>query len=448
MTTGEAHSTPRAGPRADAGRSLRFNVVYAVLGMGTYSAAQLAVTMLLAKFAGATVLGQYFYALALSTPIILLLGLELRAVFVADVRNEFTFGTYAALRGAGMTLAAAILAGALAVEAVRGASGGTLAFLAGVFAGKLLWARSELSWGIFNRRERLDHLGAAAALRGITLVGAYAIVLPLAAKSAGDGASTADDSAMAGPAAIAAWLSVLAWLAIDVLHDHPRLRRHDDRTSGWTRADLWRLARRAAPLGLVAAAVNLNDGVPRLVLEYSGHTAALGYFGALYALTLVSQLVVVQMSNASSNRLSLYFQEDRAAFARLMVRLCAAALLIGGAMAAVVFVCGEWLLARLYRPEYAAYAFELRIVMLAQCLALLTAVWGIACTQMRVYWGQVPAQAATLLTTAAFALWLIPADPVRGAAWTAVARAVVQFVAYGLCLWVGCSGAGRVANSK
>ncbi|HQL53524.1 MAG TPA: hypothetical protein PLQ87_02370, partial [Phycisphaerae bacterium] len=68
----------------------------------------------------------------------------------------------------------------------------------------------------------------------------------------------------------------------------------------------------------------------------------------------------------------------------------------------------------------------------------LTSVCGAATTQMRLFWVQVPAQVVTLAATVVAAILLIPGDqPVRGAALTALVRAVVQFILYG-----GCVGAG------
>lgn len=418
------------GPVADGPRSLRNNMLYAVGGMGVYSASQLGVTILLAKFTSSAVLGAYFYAMAVSTPVILLLALELRAVFVSDTRNEFSYGVYRATRSLMLLLAAAILGLFLLGMAWNHADPATLALLGMVFIAKLQWAGAELRWGVFNRRERLDQLAGATFLRGATMLASYGVVLPFF--------SAAEDSRSdAWAAASAAGLNVIAWWLVDRLYDVRRIRALPDLECSWTWPAMRRLVRRAFPLGLVAMTINLNDNLPRLVLTHFGSPAALGYFGALFAITLAGQLIVVQSTNAATNRIALAFHSDRREFWKLVRHTLAIALSVGMALLLVIFAFGEPLLRVLYQPDYARYVPELRIVVIAQGLALITSVLGLICTQMGVFWTQVPAQAITLASTAVAALLLIPQDPIRGAAWTAMVRAVVQLAAYATCFLAG-----------
>ncbi len=412
-------------------RSLRRNVVHAVLGMGGYSAAQLLVTVLLAKFAGSDVLGTYFYALSLSTPIILLLGFELRAAFVADVRAEFSFGAYRSARNVGLLLAAALLALLLLRLQRGGADGATLALIAAVFGCKLAWAHAELGWGLFNRHERLDLMGRATGLRGAALVIPYAILLPLSAFG------WPAKMTPTWSAALASMIVCGAWSALTLVHDRPGFARLPRSDAGWNWRAVWGVLQRAAPLGLVAAAVNLNDSVPRIFVQERGSAAALGFFGAVATIPLVAQLIIVQTANAASNRLSAYYTHDRPAFGRLFGRLLLLAGGLGAVMFGVLAIGAEPILRYAYRAEYVQYAPELRMVATAQVLALFTAVFGCTATQMRVYWPQVPAQAVTLGATTIAAMMLIPGNPVHGAALTALIRAGAQFVAYLVCVSIG-----------
>lgn len=419
------------GPVAEQGRSLKRNIAYAVIGMGFYSASQFAVTVLLAKFANAEILGHYFLALAISTPIILFFGLELRGVFVADTGNDYTFGTYQRLRSTSLLLAALLLAGFLVSEVLRGTAPAVIAFLAAVFAGKLVWALAEMGWGVFNRRERLDLLGIATVLRGVGLVAPYAIILPVVRRQ-----FPGDDSALAWGAVLAAALVVINWWFTYSAFDKPARRKRDDLDRRWDWASVRKLAIRTLPMGLVVMTINLADSFPRVVIERTGSAQALGFFGAIVALTLIGNLVVVQAANAAANRLSLSYRTSGPHFAQLLLKLIGLALVVGIGMAALLIPFGKTILSALYRPEYAEYITELRIVLLAQIIALLTAVFGITVTQMRMFWLQVPAQLITLGATATAALLLIPGDAIRGAAATALVRALTQFILYAACiLW-------------
>jgi hypothetical protein len=199
------------------------------------------------------------------------------------------------------------------------------------------------------------------------------------------------------------------------------------------------LALQALPLGVVALIINLCDSFPRVVIERQPDgRALLGYFGALAYITLAGNLVVIQASTAAANRLALFYRQDFRAFLRVGARLAGTAAAIGSGVLIVTVLFGRWILSTLYTVDYARFETEFRIIVVAQCLALLTNVFGAATTQMRLFWLQVPAQAMTLLCTVAAAVVLIPGPhPVLGAAQTLLVRAVVQFVLYGACVGLG-----------
>ena len=79
------------------------------------------------------------------------------------------------------------------------------------------------------------------------------------------------------------------------------------------------------------------------------------------------------------------------------------------------------------------------IIIVAQCLALLTTVFGVLTTQMRLFWLQVPAQVIVLLSTVIAALVFIPQaeDTVRGGAWTLLVRSAVHVTLYAGCVLTG-----------
>lgn len=428
------------GPSRAGSRSLRVNTLYAIAGTSCYHAGQLGVVVLLAKFASAEIQGQYFLALAIATPVVMFFGLELRAAFVSDAGNVHTFGTYDRLCRLMMWPAGVILAGVVVWRTLGAEDGwGPPLMLAGLFAGRVAWALSEVGWGTYQRRERLDLLAASVALRGVALLLPFAVLVPachgLAARNVLAPARVAD------AAAVAALCYALGGGALLVYFDRPRVRDGQLWDVSTTGHALRALARQTLPLGAVALIINLCDSYPRLVFERGSVVdgqSQLGYFGSLAYITLIGNLVVIQAGTAAANRLSAFYQGDLAAFTRLGLRLLLLALLIGGAVLVVALTCGRWLLAALYTAEHARFHVEFCIIVSAHCLALLTNVLGIATTQMRLFGLQVPAQVLTLVATVIAAETLIPGStPVRGAAWTVVIRAVVQFVLYAGCVGVG-----------
>ncbi len=413
-------------------RPLLSNAFYAVVGNGCYHVCQLGIVVLLAKFATPVIQGQYFLALAIVVPIILFCGLELRGALVADAVGQFPVGAYLSLRRRMLVPATILLSSVLVGFALTGTATGALLLLGGVFAMRLLWSWSEVGWGTFQRRERLDLLAATMILRGGVTLLPFTVLLPLATH--GVLANLSPQTATGFAAVLAAVGVAVVW----ALFDRPRVYDATRWDLGHRRGQLSALLWQTLPLGIVALVINLCDSVPRLVLEgQPDGTQQLGYFGALAHITLAGNLFITQVATAAANRLARSYQTDLPAFWRLGGRLIILALAIGAAFTTLAFLCGHWILRVLYTPDYAAYTIEFQIVVIAQSITLLTNVLGIAATHMRLFRIQVPAQMLTLAATTIAAVILIPRDPIRGAAWTLLARAGVQLVGYVGCVTWG-----------
>src|ERR1039458_10701282 len=93
MRTGQCGKPP---PRPSA--SLRSSFAWTLAGNGLYAAAQWATLSLAAKLGGSEMLGQYALAVALTTPLVMLSHLNLRAVLATDLDGRHPFGDYVAVR--------------------------------------------------------------------------------------------------------------------------------------------------------------------------------------------------------------------------------------------------------------------------------------------------------------------------------------------------------------
>ena len=408
-------------------RSIRRNLLLTLIGNGVFNACRLGVVVLLAKFAGPVVQGHYLAALAWSTPIVLFFTLELRGALVADAANRTPFRAYRRLRDWGLGLAALVLLSVILAQPDVRADAALLALFVAVCASKLLYSWAELYWGLLQKRERLDWLGWSNALRGVAALLPFAVLLPLA------GAAQA-----ATAAAAAAGFQVLAWALLGWFIDRRMaLQGVVDRDAVGANS-LLRLAWRVLPLGLVALLVNLCENVPRLLIDAQPDGARdLGFFGAVAFLPMIGQFLVVQAALSAANRLAQAYQADRREFRRLTLKLVLATLALSAAILMATWIGGAWLLRVTYTPEYAAYFPQFRVLVAAQCVVLLGSIFGAVVTQMQRFWVQVPIQITVLAATATAAAAWIPADPVGGAAWTMMVRAVVQTALYAVCLLLG-----------
>ena len=438
-------STPGAGPTVNASleeslappqRSLKRNIVYAVGGTGALNLCRCGVVVLLAKFASVEVLGQFNYAMAVSTLVVMGCGLALRGALVSDAAGTFTWGAYQALRASGMVAAGAALAVWIFWESLGEPNAAFLIIFASVACGKILLALGEICWGAFQRHERLDLPAWGQALRGVVMVASFAVFVPLFGMLVRRGDLREDQ--LAYGVACAGVTYVLGWALIYWSFERRRVRTLPGEDPRWDWASVRRLAVQTFPLGIVLLLLTLADRYPWLVIEQQpdGMTN-LGYFGALAYITMAGNMLVTQAGIAASNRLARYYQANLRAFVRLALKLIALALLAAGATMAATLLFGEWLLGVLYRAEYVEYFDSLVILVAAQCILFFGSLFGITLTQMRLFWVQVPIQLVIVGTTVLAAHRLIPSDPVRGGAWTVLVRSVAQTVLYGACAAAG-----------
>lgn len=428
-----------AHPAEQHQRSLLSNMLYAVGGMAFFHLCQLGIVVSLNKLTTPEVCGEYFFALAIAQPVMLLLSLELRAAFVSDSHGRFTVGTYLALRWFAMACGAVVLAAVLVWRIATGDGGLAWLIMAGVFAARIAWSSAELGWGTYQRRERLDLLAASNMLRGVAAILPFLVVLPLLARR------PAYDPVAA--AALTIWLYAGGWALVHIFYDRPRVADRTKWDLSWSPAGVRALALQTLPLGLVALVINLCDSVPRWIFDSDlvpDGKRQLGYFGSIAYITFAGNLLMIHIATAAANRLAVYYRTDLARFRTLVLRLCGVAIAIGGGVLLLVTFAGRTILTLLYTPEYGGFKREFVLIVVGHCLALLTNVLGIATTQMRLFWVQVPAQVLTMAATLVAAFVLIPGDrPVQGAAMTAFVRAVVQFALYVPCFLIGLSRGKR-----
>lgn len=435
--SGQVGSARGAVVRELPGASVRRNLVYALLGNGLLNLCRFGVMVVLANYATAQVTGCFhFAAIALSAPLVMFFGLELRAAFVADVRQEFVFGAYRALRRLGMLVAIPILVAVVWWQFGRSTSPALVWMMLFVCGGRVAFQLAEVEWGLMQRRERFDLIALSNALRGVVMLLPVALLVPLAHARWSGAADTA--RWVEAAAAVATGIYLLGWLVVWWFVDRRYVVRYPESRPVWQVATLARLARQTLPMGLVILILTLCESVPAWFIERS--TASLtdvGYYGALKIITLGASFLIIQVGNAAGNRLAITYQSDLAAFVRLARRLAAVAAGIGLAILGAAWFLGEAFLNLVYPADYAAYHVEFFILVAAQAVFLLGSIFGFVTTHMRRFWIQVPVQLAILTATTIAAAVLIPGGPVRGAAWTVVVRAVVQAVLYFACVWAG-----------
>ncbi len=393
--------------------SLRLNFWWAFAGNVIYAGCQWGMIAVLAKLGSPTAVGRFALGLAVTAPVFMLANLQLRTIQATDASREHPFGQYLALRL--MTTAAALIVVA-AVVAWAGYHGETAAVIAVVAAAKACEAVSDVCYGLWQQKERLDFIAKSMTIRGLA---------SLAGLAAGFLASGRVLGAALGMAA--AWCGVL--MAYDLRCCVMLLRKAHSAAGlskeGWSSSfkpqwdfdRLKSLAKLALPLGVVMMLISLHTNIPRYLVEGFLGQGALGIFAAV-AYTMTAGTTVVQaLGQAASPRLALHFNQGRMkAFWRLLIRLLALVWLLWGLGLGLVLLAGRQILTVLYTPEYAAH------VVVFACLTAASLVWdsgvilGYAATARRRIRVQPAALGAAVLILLASGAILIPKLGLLGAA--------------------------------
>lgn len=391
LLTSHRTAVPDALPPAG-GLSLKRNFSWTLLGNVVYAGSQWAWLVVIAKMSDVATAGVFALGLAIATPVIVLANMNLRVVQANDVREQYRFGHYLALRLAATLLALCIIAGILVASPYAPAS---KLVVGAVALFKAMESFSDVLYGLQQQHERMDCIAKSMLLRGPLSVLALALGLY------GHG------SVLWGALGI-----VLAWGVVVLLYDIPNGRRllHAqnpcaDRAGWgmrrfgiaphWDWPVLWRLALYALPVGMVLALVSFNLNIPRYVLEHVVGARALGIFAAIACFAQAGEIVARALGQSATPRLARHYAcGERRAFRNLLGKLCLLNVAIGLLVMLVVAFCGRYILTVVYSREYAAIDNTLFMwLMVAALLTNLTGCLGTGVTSMRCFYPQVAAYA-------------------------------------------------------
>lgn len=416
-----------AAPRARGTRVFRKHFGWMLAANVIYAGCQWILLMLMTKRCSTEEVGLFALGLAVTAPVTMFAGLQLRAVQITDSCRRYEFHEYLTLRliTVGLGFAAIV---ALALPPSHGTGARLVIGLLGV--SKSFESLSDILQGYMQQQERMTQVARSSILKGLlSVVFLYAVTLRR-------------PSAAAAAAAVAAAnltsLAIYDWPMARKFGALPRL------TMRAARARIWQLAVHALPLGAVQGLVSLSANVPRYYLERFSGPQDLGVFSALASLIVVGQTAVSALGQVASPRLARSFSHgDIPAFRSLLVRMIALGGALGIAMAGLASVAGYRILALLFRQEYAQRVDLLLILLTAGTVAYGAWLAGFGLTAAGAFKPQIPLMAAVCLAAWAGSTWWIPGYGSRGAAFALLFSMLVQLAGAILILMRCCAAQSR-----
>jgi len=411
---------PQIGSEMSRGESLRKNFSWALNGAIFYVFCQWVLLIILAKLGGSAIVGRYTLGLAITAPIVLLSNLQLRALLASDVHEEFPFSAYAVLRFL-TSLGALLLICGLTVCLEFTLDQTLVICLIGL--AKVIESVSDITYGLMQKRERMDLVSHSKGIRGILTAGAVG------------GIFWVSGSLIAGVAA-----TVAVWLMVFILFDW----RHLQKLLGnplsympWGKLayaglapQILSLGKLSLPLGVVSMLVSYNTAMPRYLLEVYHGEIALGYFSAIACFTVACTIIPEAFSQAALPRLAKLHTNSFTNYWRLLGKLMLVAFSIGTVGVIVAMLRGAELLRFVYREDFGRFSHILVLIMILGATESICSVLGVGMTAARRFVAQLPILVGTLIITTVSSWWLIPTHAMAGAALAATAGMVAWGAAY------------------
>lgn len=392
---------PGGKPPPSPSTSLRSSFAWTLAGNGIYAAAQWSILSLVAKLGGSEMLGQYALAVALTTPLVMLSHLNLRAVLATDLDGRHSFGDYVAVR---LGVSGLGLVGIAILALLFGHSGSLAAVILAMGLAQTSETVSDIYYGAMQRRDEMELIARSMIARGLVSVSAFGFALYLLRDLVW---------ALAAVAAVR--------LALLLAYDRPRGAAGECLARSGLGAGM-ALLRTAAPLGVMLLLVSLNTNLPRYAIERFLGGTELGAFAAVASFMTVGSTAVNALGQATTPRLARHYsRRESGHFLKLTFMLAASVCALGVAGVVVAALFGQTILGVVYRPEYAAYGGLLIAVMGAAIPGYVAIALGYAITAARVFDAQVP-------------LFFVVAASCAGASWLLVPRFGLQGAALSLAI--------------
>lgn len=399
--------------------SLTQNFSWTLVGTGLFAICQWGMLVVLAKLCTTVMVGQFALALAITAPVFMFAGLNLRTVQVTDARKDFQFGDYLGLRLLSIAAAIAIV---VAIEMVLSHGIHLMLVVVMTAAAKALDLIGDTLFGLQQQHERMDRIAKSQIIRGVLQLGAVAAAAYATRNVAW---------AVTGQAAV----SLIVLLTYDLRNAgrlyqfpwptwnpgrHPVLVRLASLQFGNWR-NIRGLIRVSFPLGLVAVLGSLIVNIPRYFIEGTDGAAKLAVYSAMAYLMIVGGVAIGSLLQATAARLARYYVEDMRQFRKLLLQLIGMAAANG-----VVGVLGALLLGRqfltiMYRPEYAGYPSVFAWLMAAAGVSYVASALGFGLAAARKFDVQLLVYICAALVTTAACVPLVPRYGLEGAAWALLA---------------------------
>lgn len=378
--------------------SFRSNFFWTFFGNVIYALSQWIIIVSIAKLGNVKMVGLFSLGLAITAPIVLFFNLQFRSIIATDTHSAFTFGEYFGARLFFQSLSMIIILFIITFGPYDMHTG-LIILLVGI--SKVIESLSDLTYGIFQKNEQMDHEGKSQALKGFLSITVVVILLYLS-----------ETLFISLIGLILVWFLRFIYYDLKIVKKYTEIRP----VFNWTIKRLWWLA---LPLGIVSLLNSFNINIPRYLLEYFNGLEDLGYFAAISYILVAGNLVIRPLSMVAAPKLAReYNNKDVKAFLKMNVMLFVIATIIGIIAISTVYFFGDLLLEIVYDSNYKRYNHIFLILIIGSVISYYTNFLNISLVAARSFKAQPILNLITSISGIISGLLLIPKYGLEGAAFT------------------------------
>ncbi len=326
--------------RPGSSTAYRRSFVWNLLGTALYSLSQWVLLVFLARVSGPAAVGRLTLIFAISAPIFLTIGMNLRVVLTTDAPQRWRMADFFALQSV-LNVVAGL--SSIAVGALMGLHGSGLVAMVGVCAAKAVEARSQVYYGYFQLNGRFDCIARSMAARAIVGPAFFlgGLLTPFGLAAAVFGLAT-------------------GWVMCQVLVDMRFARDMSTASTlpltgqSTTRGRLVALTKLASPLGIDQGLSSFAVNIPRYAVQLVLGTSQLGVFGALAYLGQATSMLTSSLNIIFVSPLARYHHRgQRHEFVRVLLGLTSLALVILMTGPILAYLVGEPVLSATLGRQFA-----------------------------------------------------------------------------------------------
>lgn len=362
--------------------TLKKNFGFALVGNLGYAASQYIILLIFIKLFTTEDVGQFIYAGAFTTPLMMALEMQLRNFYITDDEKTLTFRDYLSFRVLSSIIGIVVL-----ISAAWCLKPEYFLVILIVTLIKTFESQLDLIYGVYQKKHKLDYVAYSRLLRGVIAI-VVVTVISLIFKNI----------------IISLWAYLGSWVFLYFFYERKQvvkrnfITNNDLQLKSLDRSTIKRFLVLCAPVFCAIYVDKYYLNYPRLSVERFLGIEAVAIFGSLLYFKSLGGQFITAVSQSAMPKLAEYAKNNKKQlFNSLVLKMVLVGFFIGGTLVLGAWLFGPELLTILYTKEYAEYDDVLLIVLLGTMVTFGYTFITSAFTAIRKQWIRLPVSICMLI---------------------------------------------------